>query len=622
MNDDSALLARTPALRNLDEAILDAMLADTEVRHLDPGEILFRSGQDFLDLVFILRRGVLDLRHVNGATHRPEPGYFVGLSSFLADTPYASTAVAVEASEVLCLGGARLRALEREYPPLSDALNRLIVARLRKHRLATIQVSGPLVAPVSAAMSAPIATCPAATPLRDALRKMLDANLGSLAVVGEDGRLLGLLTYHSACAHWLAEFSDPATDTAGDACRPAGTESPSTPLWQVHERLQRDAVKHLIVTEDRRPIGLVAQTDIVRLLVSRQGSIAAAVESAPDVAALRSRYESIVEIAREALESNRLARTAVGVVSAAHLAIQRRCVELTLAEMAAQGHGEAPASYALLIMGSGGRHEMLLDPDQDNGIIIDKSATTDFGKVGAWFERFCACLNANLATSGYRLCPGDIMARHPRYRKSLRAWKAQVSKVMRAPNDKAARWSNIVFDFDTLYGDARLTSALRDHVHREIAENPRLLGLMVEDDAQGRAPLNFFNRLVTTGARDGVKTVDVKRNGLRIIADAARILGLREGVASANTAERIAGLVRRGVLSTDFAATIMAAYDTLLEILLRHQIEQRSHGTTPDKEVAPDELSPPEREALRISMRAVKRFQDRLRDEIQTSETF
>ena len=47
-----------------------------------------------------------------------------------------------------------------------------------------------------------------------------------------------------------------------------------------------------------------------------------------------------------------------------------RAAEIAEAEMIAAGHGPAPADYALLVLGSGGRGESLLAPDQDNALVI------------------------------------------------------------------------------------------------------------------------------------------------------------------------------------------------------------------------------------------------------------
>ena len=55
-----------------------------------------------------------------------------------------------------------------------------------------------------------------------------------------------------------------------------------------------------------------------------------------------------------------------------------------------------------------------------------------------------------------------------------------------------------------------------------------------------------------------------------------------------------------------------------MDILLTHQIQQYRAGEEPDKLVALKNLKPPLRESLRVGMRAVKRFQDRVQDEIGT----
>jgi CBS domain-containing protein len=290
-------------------------------------------------------------------------------------------------------------------------------------------------------------------------------------------------------------------------------------------------------------------------------------------------------------------------------------VELTLAEHEAQGHGRPPVAYALIIMGSGGRKEMMLDPDQDNGLILADHPAAEAKNIDSWFAGFADRLNVNLDRVGYILCPGDIMARNPMYRKSLSEWKAQITRMTHRPNEKVARWSNIVFDFNAQYGDEALARKLRNHLNDQLRDNAGLLKFMVEDDAQGRAPINWFNNLITTGRPDGMEIVDVKRNGMRIVANGARILALNSGISVSNTSERIDALVRKGVLSEDFGATVSAAYDELLDILLMHQLAQRRAHIPLDKEVAPQDLPAPAREALRVSMRAVKRFQERLQSE-------
>jgi len=612
---DVQLLRATPGFRDLDPAVLEALLAATKKRQINAGKTLFDVGQPFLDEVYIVRRGEIALQRANGRMEKAAPGYLVGLSSYLGDSPYASSAVAREDTELLVIPASELRQAERREPALFDAINRLIGSGLRARSVTASRAAGGLTQSAASIMSTPLSTCSSDSSIREVLETMLRDNVGSLVVVDADDRLRGMVTFRTLAKRLAQPGVDAALEPAANALQPATTVAGDTPLWQAQDVQERERCKYLVVMDDGRPAGMLSQTDIVQELTAHQGGVYPTIGRAESYEELAEHFLGIDNIAARALETNRRARVAVRILSETHLAIQRRCVELTLAELDAEGHGSPPIAYALIIMGSGGRREMMLDPDQDNGFILADHAGAGAKEIDAWFEHFGDRLNVNLDRVGYILCPGDIMARNPMYRKSLSAWKAQITRMTRRPNEKAARWSNIVFDFNAQYGDEALARELRAHLNEQLEGNAGLLKFMMEDDAQGRAPINWFNQLVTTDRPDGMEVVDVKRNGMRIVANDARILALKSGIGVCNTTDRLDALVRKGVLSDDFGATVSAAYDELLDILLMHQLEQRRSGTPLDKEVAPQDLTAPAREALRVSMRAVKRFQERLKDE-------
>jgi CBS domain-containing protein len=614
-SSDARLMGQTPGFRDLDPAVLGALLARAAERRLDAGETLFEVGQPFLDEVYIVRRGEIELQRANGRTEKATPGYLVGLSSYLGESPYASGAVAGDDTEVLVLPASELRDAERGEPALFDAINRLIGTGLRARSVTAGLASGGLTQTTASIMSAPLSTCPPDASIRQVLEAMLRDNVGSLAIVDAADRLCGLVTFRTLAKRLAQPGVDPALEPAANALQPVAIVSGDTPLWQAQDIQERDRCKYLVVMDEGRPAGMLSQTDIAHELRAHQSGLYPPIARAESYDELAEHYLGIDRIAERALETNRRARVAIRILSETHLAIQRRCIDLTLAELESEGHGTPPVAYALIIMGSGGRREMMLDPDQDNGFILADHPEGEAKYVDAWFLHFGDRLNVNLDRVGYILCPGDIMARNPMYRKSLSEWKAQITRMTRNPNEKIARWSNIVFDFNPQYGDDTLARDLRAHLNERIAENPGLLKFMTEDDAQGHAPINWFNRLVTTDREDGSEIVDVKRNGMRIVANAARIMALKSGISICNTTDRIDALVRKGALSEDFGATVSAAYDELLDILLMHQLAQRRAGTPLDKEVAPQDLTAPAREALRVSMRAVKRFQERLRGE-------
>ena len=175
-----------------------------------------------------------------------------------------------------------------------------------------------------------------------------------------------------------------------------------------------------------------------------------------------------------------------------------------------------------------------------------------------------------------------------------------------------------MFDFDTLFGDNNLTAELRSHALKELKEQPRLLKMMSDHDAEGKPAIGFFNQLITTTKDEQGERIDIKRNGLRIIADVARIFALQNGVAVQNTTDRLNALLRVGKLSEDFKDSVQESFEELLDLLLTHQIEQSRLGKKLDKLIDPEKLTPQSRGTLRMAMRAIKRFQERLQDDYAT----
>ncbi len=609
------MLSDTRSFRDVDPETLQAFVAASRIRTVSAGEALFRSGEAYDERVYVLFRGEMLMRRPGGVEMDVQAGDFLGLANYLDRQPHTSSAVAQTNVSVLEVPATVLHELEQHHPSLFNALNRILAEKLRDRRPDRQVESGALAEPVSTVMKSPVASCGPGMTLQEAFLFMRERRIGSCVVTDADGRLLGLLTYAGLAEAMLLKDAQPADSILKVACEEARVITASTPLWKAEELQQRYNAKYLIVVEGENPIGMISQTDMLRAVMAQHTAFSSLASDAQNIKELADISSRVAEFAAKAREAHRRPTTAVRFLSENHLAIQRRGIELALEWMEDHGHGKPPLPFSVLIMGSGGRKEMLLNPDQDNAIIIGDAPETKDKEQQDWFERFTKRVNRNLDRTGYPLCPGDIMARNPMYRKTLSEWKEQISNVASKPTDKAARWANVMFDFDTLYGDDSLTTELRRHTLAELEQQPRLLSLMAAHDAEGKPALGFFNQLITTTKDDRGEHIDIKRNGLRIVADVARIFALQSGVAATNTVDRLTGLVRVGKLSDDFATSVAEGFDELLDLLLAHQLRQASNNKKLDKLINPDKISASARSSLRMAMRAVKRFQDRLQDD-------
>ena len=608
-----AFLSQTRSFKDLDRQTLEVLVAAADTYRIEGGTALFREGEPFGGVVYVLYDGVMRQDRSTGFHCEVHQGDFLALANYVDRSPFGSTVRAVGDCVVLGLAADTLEQLERNYPSLFNCLNRIIAHKLRARSPARDINRGVLAQPVRTIMNRPV-TCPPQTRLRDAMSLIRQRNIGGLVVADSQNGLVGLLTRASLAEAVLLQDASADEPVVPAACRQAHTVEPDAPLWRVQEIQQHFGTKYVIVIDEGTPIGVVAQSDILRALIASPGMLTPHVAQSNDLRELAELKSRLVEEAADIREANHWARAAVRFLSETHLAIQRRVVMLSLDWMRAQAHGDPPVPFALLIMGSGGRKEMLLDPDQDNGLILADVPRADDPTTRAWFERFSDHLNDGLAHVGYPLCPGGIMARNPVYRHTLTQWQEQVTSIADRPTEAAARWSNIVFDFNTLYGDDALTATLWRHVLDTTAAHPRLFSRMAADDARGRPALGFFHQLVaTTWDADGAH-IDLKRNGLRLIVDATRIFALQAGVRAQNTSDRLAALVRLGTFSEAFSTSVGDAYEALLDLLLAHQIEQARAGEAFNTLIDPKTLSERNRATLRLAMRMVKRLQDRLQD--------
>jgi len=603
------ILAASSVFRGLPEVVINELIQSGEVTTLGPEMDLFRPGDAYQGRIYVLLRGALIQRYPGGHVSRPQPGHIIGLANYLDHADYSSHVRTITRCELLTVHTDKLQAAEDKHPELFNAVQGFIAKKLRAQR-SERGITGVLAQPVSLFMKTPLASCNPHISIREAFKIMDGQHIGSLVVKDQNEQLIGVLTYHGLAKAVFVQGSSTDESVSKAACEKPKTVSPDTPLWRVENKLKQYGLKYLIVCENGQAIGMVSQTDILRALTSHPGLLTNQIPEAKTIEELRKHYNRLDQVATEAREGHHRPSAAVRVLSETHLAIQRRVIELTLQEMS----DAAPSAYAILIMGSGGRREMLLNPDQDNGIILADETPDD---ALPWFEEFCKRMNENLDRAGYILCPGDIMARNTMYRKRLADWKKQIDQITNRPNEKAARWSNVVFDFGTLYGDETLTSSLRRHVLKAVQEKPQLLHLMTEHDAEGKPAIDFFNRLRTTHSKQG-NIVDIKRNGLRIIADAARIFALQSGIAARSTPDRLNALVHLGKFSSDFVTAVIEAYEELLDLLLEHQIEQAKVHIEPDKFIDPKQLTDQGRNALQMAMRSVKRLQDSLQKEFGT----
>jgi CBS domain-containing protein len=443
-------------------------------------------------------------------------------------------------------------------------------------------------------------TLPPATTIRDALALMVDKRISSALVSDTPGdtATTGILTERDIMRA-LSKHGAGALDLAiGEvASRPLITVPDEALLYRAIGRMTNRNLRHLVATGAGGEItGIVSARDLLRLRASASIALGDDIDAAPDVPRLAKAWAKLPAMAAALMAEEVPARDVAGVVAREIGALTRRAAELAEAQMAAAGKGAPPCPYAVLVLGSAGRGESLLAMDQDNALIFAQGEPD--GTQDLWFAAMAARMNAILHEVGVPLCKGGVMAREPAFRGSLDTWRGRVTKWLSRSHPEDMLAVDIFFDFRAVHGDLALADALWREAWEALRGQIAFLKLLAGEVDEGGAPLSFFGKLKPEA--DG--RIDLKRNGLKRLVTAARVLAMRHAIAHHATHDRLAGVIALNVAGEAELGRLDQDHAAVLDAILRQQIVDISEGKPPGNRVAIKPLTRQQSEALTAAM--------------------
>jgi CBS domain-containing protein len=228
------------------------------------------------------------------------------------------------------------------------------------------------------------------------------------------------------------------------------------------------------------------------------------------------------------------------------------------------------------------------------------------------FLPFAQKVNQRLAECGFTLCSGDIMAGNPAWCRSEDEWKGLFFDWIHKPEPSSLLNASIFFDVRPLYGDFSLVTPLRTLLAKWAPHAETFLRLMATNALAAEPPIGFTGDVVME--KEGKeKFIDIKKYGIRIFVDVARIIGLAHGVSSASTRTRFLEAGEKfGMSALDVSAALQAMSE-LQRLRLSHQHQAIEAGKNPDNHLHPDELSSYDEAVLREGLKQAKRLQQRLK---------
>lgn len=434
--------------------------------------------------------------------------------------------------------------------------------------------------------------------VQDAARAMARAGISALVERDEDGRPTGILTERDVVRALAREGADAAVlPAAALMSRPVRTVDEDAFVYVAIGRMRRFEIRHLVVVDAAgRATGMITRRALLRLRAGDALAMGDRVEAAEDAQGLSLVRADLGPLAASLLDQAVDARAIASVISAVTRDLTQRAAALAEAAMLTEGQGAAPAPYAVLVLGSAGRGETLLVPDQDNAI-VHAGRDADDGWFGAFGQRMCRLL----ADAGIPFCQGGVMASRPAWRHGLEGWRGRVRAWIGDPDGDNMLNADIFFDMAPVAGDLALAEELHGYALAQAAHAPHFLQAMIRDLDRMHAPIGLFGDLRT----DGKGRLDLKRHGLLPLTLTARALALRHGIAATGTAARVKALAQAGLLNPTDAEQLDRSHALVMALLLEAQVARIREGKVPDTLVDVTALDSRRRSRLKSALKHI-----------------
>lgn len=463
----------------------------------------------------------------------------------------------------------------------------------------------------------PVCLPPEST-LQELVQRMEGETATSAVIVDDRWRPIGILTEQDVTRR-IAFRMDPATPVSAVMTTPVVTIQHTDYLYHAVAFMRRQGLRHIPVLNDEGLVcGMLSLAEALSFLSEETLELMRILTHEESIDGLRAVKAAQVELAEALFDDNVPVPEVQTLLTDINHDIHRRILRRHLAEMETERQwGKPPVLFSLIILGSGGRGENFLFPDQDNAFVLDDYADDLHFRIDPFFIELAERMTRDLDVVGFPLCRGYVMATNPVWRKTLQQWRDQVAYWMRSRSPATLRYCDIFFDFAHGFGDDGRSEALREFVTHMGASNPGFLKDMFTIQRDHKVAIGWFGRLLTETDEEGRPgMINLKYNGTLPLVEAVRLLALKHGIEDTSTLARLERLRERDAINDDQHDYLAGGLNLITRLLLRQQlVDFRSKDKKVTNFVPKSSLSKREKEYLSDCFRAIQDLRGRLASE-------
>lgn len=443
------------------------------------------------------------------------------------------------------------------------------------------------------------------TTLQQAALAMSERRVSSVLIMAE-GRLQGIVTDRDLRTRAMAKGLPLDTPLREIMTTVPQHINADASLFDAILQMTQQGIHHLPVMEHNHVAGIITSSDLMLARRDDPVYLVQHLSRQTDTANMRTIIETLPYLLVEVIKGGMRAHQISRVLTAISDTVCCRLIELAIEKL-----GPAPVPFCWLGFGSQARGEQLIGADQDNGLLIDNSASElDLD----WFDKLAKFVCDGLNECGYPYCNGKVMATTDSWRQHLQGWKDTVDNWTRTPTPNAVMRVSIFFDLRAIYGDKTLCKKLQQHMLMRTQKDTIFLAALAANVLEQTPPLGIFRRFVVERNGDHRDEFDIKKRGILPIVDIVRIHSLAHGIEAVNTRERLQQLMSKKVFTIADGRNLQDAFDTIQQLRVENQSQQIAKGAQASNYINPKDLPELERKHLKDAFKVVHDSQEAMRN--------
>lgn len=594
----TSFLAQTTPFDQLDADQRQLLARQMSVYYFRAGEEVNTDSQRLM----IVRTGVFSLySDQQQLLTKLQTGDFYGYQQLLTDLHDKDTLLCEEDGLVYWLPAEGFHHFRYQFKNIDLFFQRLFARRLHQYKAQSTDRFTLKISDVAKARKVSIQ--PDAS-VQEAAAMMTHHRVSSL-LVEHDNKLVGIITDRDLRSRVVAEALAANTTVTEVMTKQPHTIDLHAYLFEAVQLMSQHNIHHLPVLKDEHIFGMITATDVIRAQQDHPVYLIGEIHRQHSAEGILQCASQIEHLSRSLSTQQVPAHEASHVLTTVTDALTQSWIKLAIAEL-----GPPPCVFSWLGFGSQARMEQGLNADQDNALLLEKEPE---GEIGRYFEQLATIVCDGLNQCGIVYCPGNIMASNVELRLSLKGWSKQFAHWIQTPTPEALLKSSIFFDLRPIYGSKSLFNALKQDILARTVDRAVFLYHLSHNALKGSPPLGFFKTF--TLERDGKqkKGLDLKKRGLILITDIARVYSLSKGISAINTRQRLIQLAQQKVMDPKDSQNLLDAFDVLAQLRWDKHQHDISLGHDASNLLDPAVLSGLQRHQLKDVFEVINQAQSHLK---------